>query len=150
MGAVVKAEEEFLFPGFDFMSRILQSKTACFSLPTHLFLPQATGVSYLNGNLRRKTCVFYSAFLSFLFRSIKDSKIKNISNKNYPFEYDAIFQISPIFIISILIALKSGIWHQRRKHGTYSQIMYNLRIGSSFQDFFIRSLHISICMYTRI
>lgn len=42
---------------------------------------------------------------------IKDSKInnKNISNENHAFEHDVILQISPIFVLSILIALKFGI-----------------------------------------
>lgn len=42
---------------------------------------------------------------------IKDSKInnKNISNENHAFEHDVILQISPIFILSVLIALKFGI-----------------------------------------
>ena len=58
LGAIVYVEEKFPFPGVK-VSSLGTSRirlTACFSLRAHTFFPKGIGVSYLIGDLRRKSC----------------------------------------------------------------------------------------------
>ena len=86
---------------------------------------------------------------------VKDSEInKNISDKKQAFEHYAIFKFHLFVSFPFCYYWNREYDHQRRKYDTYYQTLYNICTIYEYRHVFLilpnRSLHINICICTRI